>query len=83
MLPKVRELEAAPWGLPEPDKIYAMPLQLDINGKPGLVFQLAVTKPRPPLTVCAGAVGFAAGPVNGKGPVLTFQIVSTRTRALK
>lgn len=80
-LPQAKELPAAPWGVRGPDKIYALPMKLDINGKPGVFFQLAVTRPRPPLTVSAGALGFAAAQAGGKGPVLTFQVVSTRTRA--
>lgn len=77
-LPLERELSAASWGLPEGQKVYAFPCRLDINGKPVLIFQLAVTSPQPPLTASAGAVGFAAGAADGTGPVLTFQVVSTR-----
>lgn len=78
-LPGHRELVAGDWGLPADTKIYSYPLLLNLNDKPALLFQLAVVAPRPPLRVSAGIVGLAAGRPNGKGPVLTLQVVATRT----
>jgi len=51
------------------------PYLLRLNGEPALLFQLAVTAPRPPLLVSAGIVGLAAGRPDGRGPVLTLQVV--------
>lgn len=77
-LPFERELNAAAWGLPAQEKAYASPFLLSINGKPALLFQLALVAPKPPLTVSAGIIGLAAGAPNGKGPVLTFQVIASR-----
>ena len=76
-LPFQRELVAADWGLPATEKAYAAPFLIRINGKPALVFQLALAAPKPPLTVSAGIVGLAACAPDGDGPVLTFQVVSS------
>ncbi|MBS0662110.1 MAG: hypothetical protein JSR48_02520 [Verrucomicrobia bacterium] len=76
-LPFQRELVAADWGLPAAEKAYAAPFLLRINGRPALVFQLALAAPKPPLTVSAGIVGLAACAPDGDGPVLTFQVVSS------
>jgi hypothetical protein len=72
-----RELAAETWGLPATEKVYASPYLLRLNGEPALLFQLAVTAPRPPLRVSAGIVGLAAGRPDGKGPVLTLQVVAS------
>lgn len=77
-LPGMKELDPVAWGLPASEKVYALPCLLLINEKPALLFQLAVVAPRPPLTVCAGIVGFAGSAPDGTGPVLTLQVVSTR-----
>ncbi len=78
-LPMERELSPADWGLPASEKVYSSPFLLSINGKPALLFQLALVAPKPPLTVCAGIIGLAAGAPDGTGPVLTFQVVAART----
>jgi len=77
-LPLERELDAAAWGLPATTKAYASPFRLHINGQAALVFQLALVAPRPPLTVSAGIIGLAAVAPDGKGPVLTFQVIGGR-----
>lgn len=74
-------IEAKPWALPTPSDIWAVPFVLHLNGKPALVCQLAVTAPRPPLLPCAGIIGLAASRPDGKGPILTLQIVAAHTRA--
>lgn len=76
-LPHQGELVGAEWGLAPAEKVYAAPFLLRINGKPALVFQLALAAPKPPLTVSAGIVGLAACAPDGDGPVLTFQVVSS------
>lgn len=77
-LPFQRELDPAPWKLPYEAKVYAYPVQLTINGKPALLLQLAVVSPRPPLQTSAGVIGLAAGRPDGKGPVLTFQVIASQ-----
>ncbi|MDB6126761.1 MAG: hypothetical protein JWM35_657 [Verrucomicrobia bacterium] len=72
------ELKSAPWGLSASERVYASSSVLSINGKPALLLQLAVTAPNPPLAVSAGIIGMAAVAPNGKGPVMTFQVVSSR-----
>jgi hypothetical protein len=76
-LPLERELDPRPWGLPATVKVYAWPLRLMIDGKPALLFQLAVVASKPPFSVSAGIIGLAAGSPDGKGPVLTFQAVAS------
>lgn len=78
-----KKLSVSPWGLPASVEVYASPWLLRLNGEPALLFQLAVTRPRPPLLVSAGIVGFAAGRPDGKGPTLTLQIVSGHTATPK
>lgn len=74
-------LDATPWRLPAAADVWAVPVVLHLNGQPALVCQLAVTSPRPPLLPCAGIVGLAARRPDGKGPVLTLQIVAARAAA--
>jgi len=80
-LPFDRKLGAAQWGVHGQD-VYASSYLLLINDKPALLFQLALTAPKPPLTVCAGIIGFAAVAPDGKGPVLTFQVVASHAAGL-
>jgi hypothetical protein len=53
-------------------------IELKINGELSLVTQLAVLAPRPPYQTSAGAVALVASRPNGKGPVLTLELISTR-----
>jgi hypothetical protein len=78
LLPLQRELAAGDWTLPSTTQVFNYPFVLRLNGEPALLVQFAVTAPRPPLLVNAGIVGFAAGRPDGKGPVLTMQIVAAR-----
>lgn len=78
VLPGNHSLPAAMWRLPDGAAVWSVPYGLSLNDKPALVLQLAVTDPNPPLLPCAGIVGLAAGRPDGKGPVLTLQIVSAR-----
>jgi hypothetical protein len=71
-----RALDAAAWGLAKDATVWGVPYSLQLNGKTALLFQLAVTDPAAPLLPCAGIVGLAAGRPDGKGPVMTLQIVS-------
>jgi hypothetical protein len=73
-----KELDASVWGVGAGMKVYAYPFQLNLNGKPALLCQLAVVPPQPPLLVSAGIIGLAAGRPDGRGPVLTLQVVSSR-----
>ena len=82
-LSSVRQLDAAGWGLGASAKVYAYPFQLDLNGKPALLCQLAVVPPQPPLLVSAGIIGLAAGRPDGKGPVLTLQVIASRVAVEK
>ncbi|MEO6874144.1 MAG: hypothetical protein ABI222_04925 [Opitutaceae bacterium] len=77
-MPFQRQLDSGSWGLPADEPVYAAPYLLGINGKPALLFQLAMTAPKAPLTVSAGIVGLAAGAPDGKGPVLTMQVIGSR-----
>jgi hypothetical protein len=74
----VRQLDGTRWGLGASAKVYSLPFQLDLNGKPALLCQLAVVPPQPPLLVSAGIIGLAAGRPDGKGPVLTLQVITSR-----
>lgn len=76
-LPFDQELNAHDWGIAD-EKVFASSYVLTINKKPALLFQLALTAPKPPLTVCAGIIGFAAVAPDGKGPLLTFQVVASQ-----
>lgn len=76
-----RKLEPEKWNLPAGMGIYAYPFLLRLNGEPAMLCQLAVTSPQAPLLVSAGVVGFAAGRPDGKGPVLTLQVVSSQLAA--
>lgn len=78
VLPGFSELPAADWGLAGDARIYGFPLQLFLNEKPALLFQLAVTAPRPPWQASAGVIGLAAGRPDGKGPQLHLRIVAAR-----
>ena len=73
-----REVNPRLWNLRRPVKVYASSYLLRLNGEPAVLFQLAMTQPRPPLLVSAGIVGLAAGRPDGKGPVLTLQVASSR-----
>jgi hypothetical protein len=77
-IPFEKEISQEGWALPMETKIFALPLELRINGKPSLLCQLAVIDPRPPFQTSAGVIGLAAGAPDGKGPVLTLQLVSAR-----
>ena len=77
--PSVKEYPIAPWGLAEGAKLYSYPFGILLNQKPALLCQLAVTASRPPLLASGGIVGLAAGRPDGKGPVLTLQVVAART----
>ena len=76
-IPFEKEIAGDHWALPPATKIHAMPLELQINDKLSLYCQLAVVDPRPPFQTSAGVIGLAAGAPDGKGPVLTMQLVST------
>lgn len=78
-MPLVLPLSAEDWGLREEEKVNGVVYILGLNSKPTLLVLMAVTAPRPPLMAGAGIVGFAACAPNGKGPVLTMEIVSSRT----
>ena len=80
LLDEMPRIEAKPWALPTSSDVWSVPFVLQLNGKPALRCQLAVTAPRPPLLPCAGIIGLAAGRPDGKGPVLTLQIVAARTQ---
>ena len=79
----VRQLDPAGWEPGASAKVYALPFQLDLNGKPALLCQLAVVPPQPPLLVSAGIIGLAAGRPDGKGPVLTLQVIASRVAVEK
>lgn len=76
-----RALDPLAWQLPAPTNVYASPVLIHINGQPTLLCQFAVTAPKSPLTVSAGIVGLAAGRPDGKGPVLTMQVIASRAAA--
>ncbi len=75
---EMNALDPVPWGLAKGTATWSIGYQLSLNTKPALNFQLAVTAPRPPLLPCAGIVGLAAARPDGKGPVLTLQIITAR-----
>lgn len=77
-VPFEKEISSDRWALPLETKIFALPLELRINGKLSLLCQLAVIDPKPPFQTSAGVIGLAAGAPDGKGPVLTLQLVSTQ-----
>ncbi len=77
-LPLVLPIPAADWGLPKEERVEGVAYLMGLNGKPTLLVLMAVTAPRPPLMAGAGIVGFAACAPNGKGPMLTMEIVSSR-----
>jgi hypothetical protein len=60
-------------------KTYELPFQLTISGERALVGKLAVTDPRPPLSVSAGIVGVTAWSPDGKGPQVMLQVISARS----
>ena len=72
--------EAAEWGAVADGagEVYALPMQLRLNGQPALLFQMAVVTPRPPLLMSAGIIGLVATRPDGKGPVLMLRVVATR-----
>jgi hypothetical protein len=76
-----RRLNAAPWGVRADLEVWTVGCVLKLNDQPALVCQLAVLEPRPPLLPSAGIIGLAAARPNGKGPVLTLQIVAARGAA--
>lgn len=76
-----REVNPRLWNLRRPTKVFAIPYLLKLNNEPALLFQLAVTTPQPPLIVSAGIVGLAAGRPDGKGPVLTLQVMASGVAA--
>ncbi|MBI5380330.1 MAG: hypothetical protein HZA31_00360 [Opitutae bacterium] len=78
MLPRKHIKDAARWNLSETARIYALPFELQLNEKPALVCQLAVTAPRPPLLTSAGIVGIAAQSPDGKGPHLMIRLLSAQ-----
>lgn len=77
-IPQPMTMPAKEWGLPVEEKVGGVAYLMGLNGKPTLLVIMAVTAPRPPLMAGAGIVGFAACAPNGKGPVLTMEIVSSR-----
>jgi hypothetical protein len=83
MLPGAAKLESREWTsfVAEQSGAYALPLELRLNGKPALRFQMAVVSPRPPLLVSAGIVGLSAARPNGKGPALMLRVIGTRLGA--
>lgn len=59
-------------------KVYALPFQLSISGKPALVGKLAVTTAQPPLLTGAGIVGVTAWAPDGQGPRVMLQVLSAQ-----
>ncbi|MBC7368139.1 MAG: hypothetical protein H7343_15225 [Undibacterium sp.] len=76
-IPFEKEITGERWSLPLATKIFALLLEPRIAGKSSLLCQLAVIDPRPPFQTSAGVIGLAAGAPDGKGPVLTLQLVAT------
>jgi len=64
-------------GLPGTETAYVLPLVVSIGEKPIMLCQLALVPPRPPLQLGAGVVGLAAGHPDGKGPLLTLELIGT------
>jgi hypothetical protein len=77
----ITALPADAWGLAPGEKCYAFKFQLNLNGKPALNCQMAVTAPRPPLLTSAGIVALAAQRPDGKGPLLLMQVIDARCGA--
>jgi hypothetical protein len=75
-LPYESTVSAQQLGVAGADKAYVLPLTVSLGKKPIMLCQLALVQPRPPFQVSAGLVALAAGHPDGKGPVLTIELVS-------
>lgn len=78
-LPYMSTVSARQLGVAGTDKAYVLPLSVSLGKKPILLCQLGLVEPHPPFQVSAGLVALAAGHPDGKGPVLTIELLSTVT----
>ncbi len=74
----VHVLDSTAWGLSEDVPVYALPVEVSVDGRIALRCTLAVTEPVAPLTVCSGIVGLTARKVDGNGDTLSLRLLSTR-----
>ena len=78
-LPYMSTVSAQQLGVAGADKAYVLPLGISLGKKRIMLCQLALVEPHPPFQVSAGLVALAAGHPDGKGPVLTIELVSAVT----
>lgn len=80
-LPYESMIPAQQLGVAEADTAYVLPLLVSHGKRPALLCQLAFVPPRSPLQVGAGLVALAAGHPDGKGPILTMELIGSRSAA--
>ena len=76
-LPYMSTVSAQRLGVAGADKAYVLPLSVSLGKKTIMLCQLALVEPHPPFQVSTGLVALAAGHPDGKGPVLTIELVGT------
>jgi hypothetical protein len=75
---QIAPADPADWGLPASERLYHLPLVLELNNQLALNITLAVTSPQSPLLACGGIVGLLAERPDEKERFLTLRIVSAR-----
>lgn len=80
-LPYESMVPAQQLGVAGADTAYVLPLMVSHGKRPALLCQLAFVPPRSPLQVGAGLVALAAGHPDGKGPILTMELIGSRSAA--